>query len=212
MQAPDFGLARKILLAVLLIAPTAGFAGNAQAQTVASVSPIDDDAVFVFGGRFQTKYFEWSLLPLWTTYEDNFVLGGGYQHFFLDNDNGIRLGGEVGVAGRFGSTDPTGELWAGLVVRYDGWKLGNAMISPSLTFGLSAETGTVGIEKRHEHEWPGGDASLLIYLGPELNLSFADNPNIDYFWRIQHRSGAWGTVGNMGDGANATTVGIRYHF
>lgn len=181
-------------------------------HSVSDIDPINDNAVFVFGGRFHTRYFQWGFVPFATNYEDNYVLGAGYQHFFLNLDNDVRIGGEVGIAGRFGSDRPSGEVWAGIVTRYDGWTFDNIRISPSLTFGLSAETGTVGWEAHHVSEWTGGDATLLFYLSPELNFSSVDNPNIDYFWRIQHRSGAWGTLGNMGDGANATTVGIRYHF
>ncbi|HEV7718340.1 MAG TPA: hypothetical protein VGO70_05115 [Arsenicitalea sp.] len=201
------GSARRLLItASVVVACLAAL--PVRAETVHDIDPLDN-AVFVFGGRFHSQYFQWGFVPMFATYENNFLLGAGYQHFFLSGNN-VRIGGEVGAALRFGDSTSQ-EVWAGIVGRYDGFVLGNVRVSPAFTFGLSYETGTVGIEGTRQAMY-GGDPTILFYMGPELNLSWADNPNFEVFWRIQHRSGAWGTVGNFSDGANATTVGLRWHF
>lgn len=172
-----------------------------------------NSAAFLFGGRYHTDHME-DLLnlrgPFGVDYEDNYVLGAGYQQFFVDG-YGVKFGLEAGSAFRFG-TDASVEGWAGVVGRYDGWVIGDKVrISPALTLGLSAISNPMGIEAEREAD-EGGNATLLFYIGPEINLSWADNPNTEVFFRVQHRSGAWGRMGDMGDGANASTVGMRWHW
>ena len=54
-------------------------------------------------------------------------------------------------------------------------------------------------------------APLLYYLGPELNFSLVDHPNVEAFIRIQHRSGGYGTIAKI-DAANADALGLRWKF
>ena len=172
-----------------------------------------DKAVFVFGGRFHTQHMEDILNPLGPlglTYENNFIVGAGYQQFFLNWPQDVHIGLEAGLAGRIGESSPTFETWAGVVARYDGFVIGNKVrISPSLTFGLSAETGPVGVETLRK-QLDRGDPTVLFYIGPEISVSTLDNPNFEVFTRVQHRSGAWGRLGGMGDGANASVLGLRW--
>ncbi|SFZ85761.1 hypothetical protein SAMN02983003_2931 [Devosia enhydra] len=170
-----------------------------------------DRAVFFFGGRFHSDYFGGSFNAFGAPYETNYVLGGGYQHFF-QNWGDFRLGAEGGLALRFGEGEPTSlEAWGGVVGRYDGFVIGNTIrISPSMTFGLSAVTDTIGMETVRA-SWIESDVPVLFYLGPEISISSLDNPNLEAFWRVQHRSGAWGTIAHI-DGSNANTVGVRWKF
>lgn len=171
-----------------------------------------DNDVFAFGGRFHDNYFQYGFVPFLATYEDNYLLGVGYQHFFLHLPNDFNFGTEIGIDGRFGNSPASAEVWAGVVGRYDGWNIGDLHVAPAVTFGFSAETGAVGIEKAREVAAVDGNSRLLFFIGPELNFSTVQNPNVEAFWRIQHRSGAWGTLGDIGDSANATTLGVRFHF
>jgi hypothetical protein len=174
--------------------------------------PSYDQNVFLFGGRFTDMYFEYSFNPIAVSYENNFVLGGGYQHFLLDTPFGVRLGAEVGTSLRFGDSDPSGEIWGGVVARYDNLLQADRFtVSLAATVGVSATTGTVGVERDREIE-ENGDSSLLWYFGPEVSITPRDNPNLDFFWRLQHRSGGWESLGSMHDGANANTVGVRLKF
>ena len=167
-----------------------------------------DQAVFGFGGPVTASDDN----PFTSEYEDNFVVGAGYQHFVLEWPETLHFGGEIGLAGRFGESD-SAEIWGGVVARYDGFTLfDTARLSPALTFGLSAITSPmVGREQNNEIR-DKGDATLLFYLGPELSLSFTDHPQLELFWRVHHRSGARGTLNDMHGAANANTFGLRWRF
>lgn len=180
------------------------------AQSPENLGVGKDKAAFVFGGRYVDDYFENSFLPFIPPYENNYVLGVGYQQFFLEPLENWRIGAEVGVAARFGES-LSGEAWAGVVTRYDGWTFGDGWrISPSLTFGLSAITDTIGAEKDRVAQ-ANGNASVLFYLSPELSLGSTTDDN-EVFYRLHHRSGAWGTLGNLADGHNAHVIGLRHKF
>jgi hypothetical protein len=183
-------------------------ASSACAQSLQTKST--NDSVSLFGGRFTNQYFENSLVPFASTYEDNFLVGGFYQHFFLGNDGGLRLGVEAGAAMRIAGEQSV-ELWGGGVARYEGLHLGGINLVPAVTVGVSLETAPVGIEVARAQEM-GGDPTALFYLAPEIAMSSSDNPNVEFFYRVHHRSGAWGTLGEMRDGANAQVIGIRTRF
>ncbi len=174
-----------------------------------------DKSVFFFGGVFTAKGAEFLLHPWATEFEDNFIGGAGVSyHPFQPILGGLRAGLEAGVAIRGGlNAVPSLEGWLGVNLRYDGIVLGPVRVSPSMTAGFSAVTGTMGVEAQRERDAVGGgDAHLLFYLGPELNLSLVDAPDYEAFVRLQHRSGGNTTLGNMYDGANALVGGVRYHF
>lgn len=168
-----------------------------------------DNAVFAFGGVMARSHMGEMLLPVLVDYENNVVLGAGYQRFLWDLPYGFRVGVEAGLAGRFGEAASL-ETWAGGVARHDGLEFANGLrLSPSVTLGLSAVTRTMGMERQREI----GDnrsASVVFYFSPELALSHRDSPETEVFWRLHHRSSAWRTLG--GGSANATTVGLRHRF
>ena len=170
-----------------------------------------DDNYFLFGGVYSSDSVGETFNFIGTNYQDAYLLGGGYQHFVYGSPNGFRAGIETGVALRNGP-DVSGEVWAGIVLRSDGFVKNDAVkISASVTGGLSLITNPLNIEVARELS-RNGDSTFLFYMAPELSLSTTDNPNMEYFWRIQHRSGGWNTLGNMGEGANANTVGVRWSF
>lgn len=57
-----------------------------------------------------------------------------------------------------------------------------------------------------------GSTKVLFYLGFDLALALANFPNTELVFRIQHRSGGYGTLGGMREGNNAHVVGIRQRF
>lgn len=193
----------------------------AQAQSLfgsnpeAGLTDFDRD-VFFFGGRFQHDWI-WDTLNITANhYEDNYVIGGGYQQFFTDKWAGFRLGFEVGIAGRlsFTGADPHSfETWYGYVLRHDGIAIGDAIrIAPAISTGFSMVTDLIGIE-RVRNSWvpTNGPVTLLFYLGPEINITATAFPNWEAFFRIHHRSGLYGTIAHV-DGSNAAAVGLRYKF
>lgn len=181
------------------------------AQTDTSPIPANEDQkVFVFGGRMGASTMDEMLIPFTAEYEDALILGGGYQYYFAEPVENFKVGVEAGAAVRTGA-ETTGEVWAGAVGRYDGWVIGDAVrVSPSLTFGVSAVTDTMGAEARREAA-DGLPGDVLFYLSPEISFASTENPETEVFWRLHHRSGAWNTFGGGGT-ANATTIGIRTSF
>lgn len=169
-----------------------------------------DENVFVFGGPFTTGHFEDTFLVWEDHYESNFFAGAGYQRF-LYSYGSFKLGVEAGAGVRFGAGEPvSAEVWGGAVARLTTFSLGGLDISPSITFGLSAVTDTIGVETTRA-EANAAKTGLLYYLGPEIAISSAEHPEWEGFVRVQHRSGGYGTITNL-DGSNAATVGIRYRF
>jgi len=53
---------------------------------------------------------------------------------------------------------------------------------------------------------------MLFYLGFDLAFALASLPDTELVLRIQHRSGAYGTLGAMKEGNNANVIGIRQRF
>jgi hypothetical protein len=172
--------------------------------------PDVDQSVMVFGGAMVDENMLDAANVFGSDYEDNALIGLGYQVFPYQFGT-FSFGLEAGLAGRFGEST-SGEVWGGVVGRHDGVRLGPVRVSPSFTFGLSHVTKSQkGRERDHEQERD-GNARTLFYLGPELSLSSDKLPNTEVFWRLHHRSGAWGTLGDMHGGSNANVVGVRYKF
>ncbi|WP_108397406.1 hypothetical protein [Devosia submarina] len=177
----------------------------------ANPTPSYDSNVFFFGGVYSSESVGETFNFLGTDYQDAYLLGGGYQQFFLGEENGFRAGLEGGLALRKGP-DVSGEAWAGVVLRSDGFVQNeHVKVSASVTGGLSLITNPLDVEVAREIARD-GDSTFLFYMAPELSVSTKDNPDMEVFWRLQHRSGGWNTLGHMGEGANANTIGMRWKF
>lgn len=177
--------------------------------------PADVD-VLLFGGVMTEGDFPgWSNIPFAAPLQDNYSVGAAINREFIDLGLGFHLGGEIGLAGRFGD-GTSAEVWGGPSLRHDGFSVGPAIISFGLVMGLSAVTGPIGIERNVEVN-NDGDATLLWYLGPEVAISFDALPNTEFVSRTHHRSGAANlsflpTLGDMPDTSNANIFGIRRRF
>jgi hypothetical protein len=190
------------------------------------------NSVFAFGGRMSTTTFGDTLVfntfplatPLVSPSFDNYIIGTAYQRE-LYRYRGFVLGGEIGLADRFGnyaqccspvvlssSILNSGELWFGPAFRYDAIVLFNQLrVIPGMTFGFSATTNSIGVEREREITNP-GNARLLGYLGPEIAFSTLNMSELELVISMHHRSGADHTFGNFGEGYNANVVGLRYRF
>jgi hypothetical protein len=154
---------------------------------------------------------------------DNAIVGFAYQHDFW-RWHSIIFGFEAGIADRFGpysscckppvrgGTIHSGEIWGGLAVRHQGLRLTESLrLAPGLVVGVSAVTKTIGREREREIT-QNGDASVLIYAGPEIGLYWTGKPELELVLRLHHRSGAGTQIGKMQEGYNASVLGIRYRF
>lgn len=191
------------------------------------------NSILAFAGRLSTTDF-WSTLFLnqngSSPRYDNYIVGAAYDRDLIDLGHGFYFDVEVGIADRYGnykeccspivlsgSVVQSAELWAGPQIRYAGFLLFDVVrIGGAVTFGLSAATASIGREAQREVQDP-GNAQLLYYLGPELDISTPRIPNADFVLKLQHRSGGkevpfLPTLGNMAEGYNANVAGIRYRF
>ncbi|MGZ5545197.1 MAG: hypothetical protein ACXWIU_11020 [Limisphaerales bacterium] len=156
---------------------------------------------------------------------DNYIVGGAYQRDFLQFNSGLLIGAEIGLADRFGhysiccdtlvysnSVVQSAEFWAGASIRTQGIALFDTVrVSPGFVFGLSLISNPIGQESEHQiaHQ---GSAKALFYLGFDLAFALSKMPDTELVFRIQHRSGAYGTLGAMKEGNNANVIGIRQRF
>jgi hypothetical protein len=193
------------------------------------------NSVLVFGGRMSTEDI-WSTVLFNLNWKgsgpqfDNYIVGAAYDRDLLNFGHGFHFGVEVGIADRFGhykeccdsiiksnSIVQSAEFWAGPQLRYDGIPLFDLVrIGGGLTVGLSAATAPIGRELERQIEAP-GNARLLYYLGPEIDVSFPSLPDLEFVLKLQHRSGgaqvsSLPTLGHMAEGYNADVFGIRWRF
>jgi len=195
-----------------------------------ATQPALKQSVLVFGGRMNSGNLGDTLtfgagVPANELTYDNYIVGAAFQRDFFQFNSGILLGVEAGMADRFGHykvccntiiyTDAavhSAELWSGISFRHEGLKLFDTLrVSPGFVFGLSAISNPIGQEGEHQlvHQ---GSARVLFYLGFELAFALANQPNTELVYRIQHRSGAYGTLGGLKEGNNANVIGLRQRF
>ena len=186
-------------------------------------------SVFGFAGRTNSgnlgDTFAFGTRAPQAIFYDNYIVGAAYQRDFFQFNSGVLIGAEVGLADRFGhysiccdtisysnNVTQSAELWGGVSFRHQGVALFDAVrISPGFVFGLSAISNPIGQEGLHQIDHH-GSAKVLFYLGFDLAFALADLPNTELVFRIQHRSGAYGTLGGMKEGNNANVIGIRQRF
>lgn len=221
------------LLSAALASPNAFCADmsagvEGQSQTGASPSPPLKNSIFVFGGLLsttgigQTLRFNIDAGP--GIQYDNNIVGAAYARDWFDFGYGFFFGGEIGIADRFGSYAEccdaiiksssilnSGELWTGFRIRSEGISIGGVRISVAATGGFSYTTNSIGRERDRELAY-NGSARFLFYAGPEISVSLDSHPEWQLVYRLQHRSGANGTLGNFREGYNANVIGIRYSF
>ncbi|MGF0523780.1 hypothetical protein ACQEDT_19865 [Agrobacterium pusense] len=196
--------ARLSTAAMVALAATSSFASE-------DMTSETSEAIFGFAGAMTKEDMLKSAALIPVDYERNAVIGGGYQ-FYPYRIGNIKLGGEVGMAIRFGEGF-TGEVWAGPVARYEQIRLGERLfITPSFTAGLSLVTDAQPGREREQEIKDDGNANVLFYLGPEINVSFSEDSSTEFFWRLHHRSGGGKTLGNMKGATNANVFGVRYKF
>ncbi len=169
------------------------------------------DSVFVFGGVMLDDHLApRTFVPFASELEDSYIAGAAYERHLYELMAGFELGLEIGVAGRFGNESSV-EGWLGPSIRHRGLTIGSLTVSPGVVFGFSAVSEAIGVERVREIN-NNGDATLLFYLGPELAFKLEQLPGFEFVFRVHHRSGADGILGDMGEGHNANMFGVRKRF
>ena len=181
----------------------------AAAPALSESPPSPERNLFVFGGRITAASMSSSVDFVGVPYEDNYLLGLGLQTWSWQNSL-VDIGYEGGIAHRFGEGTTT-EIWAGVGLRCCRYQFRDVTLTPSLIVGLSHVDAPHPGREADQVARDGGDASLLFYFTPELELA-PRHADWSVFWRLHHRSGGGKTLGNMKGAANAHVLGIRLRF
>lgn len=170
-----------------------------------------ENSIHVFYGRYTSGNIWESINVYKADYESNHVLAAAYGKDLKESNLGYVIGVEIGLGLRFGDRE-TFEVWGGPSLRSHGLSLFNkAVISSSVTGGLSLIDRSIGVERMRETN-SGGNARLLFYFGFDLYMLLLEHPDWELVYRLHHRSGGSQTLGNFYDGHNANTIGIRHRF
>jgi hypothetical protein len=146
----------------------------------APATPDFNHRISLFGGKFTTQSMG-DTATFWSVdFEENHLVALAYARDMLDLAYDLRLGPEVGLASRFGCRWST-EIWAGAALRHRGIVLYDRLrLEPAITLGLSWIDRSIGIERNRE-ETQDGEATWLVYLGPELAFSLPQYPQWTIF-------------------------------
>ncbi len=201
---------RSFCVALLLPALAMSSAAAQQASRRSNPEPaLRADSILVFGDAFSKGNLQESFNPF-HPHERNYLVGIAYARDFVHLGAGFNLGGEIGYAARFGEDRGSSELWAGPALRHRGFRIGNLFtLSPALVLGFSAVTAPIGIETDREVKH-GGTASVLFRFSPEFAFRFDAWRNFELVYRIHHRSGLYGVIGDLREGSNAHVIGLRW--
>lgn len=199
----------------LCIALTFACAGPAAAQSASrrdADPPLRTQSAMLFTGVFSKGDLGQAIVDPFYPHEDNYIVGAAFALDMAKLGAGFTIGAELGLAGRFGNnTIGSSELWAGPTIRYRGFTIGDTLtIAPALILGFSVVTGSIGVESEREQKH-GGTSSLLFRFTPELAFRFKQVPNFELVYRIHHRSGLYGTLGDLREGSNAHVLGLRWY-
>ena len=188
------------------------------AKTPSNAAYLNDqyyrDITFFGGVMTEGGFPGTALVPLAGDLEDIAFAGVAFNQTFFNLGAGFKLGGEIGLGGRFGN-QVSADLWFGPSLRHHGFQIGSARLTLGATAGFSAVTSSSGIERVREIK-DDGDAAFVYYLGPEVGLVFGGLPKYEFLFRVHHRSGGANVflpaIGNMGDASNAYLIGVRRRF
>ena len=137
----------------------------------------------------------------------NELLGNSAFGSYGDN---LTVEAEIGLSDRFGKEN-LGEVWTALYLRYDGFQWNDKVYTTlALDTGVSMLTDTSKFELSRDS---GGQSSeLLHYLGPEVTFADPDNKDLEWVFRLHHRSGVFGVIDGVRAGSTFASVGVRIRF
>lgn len=155
--------------------------------------------------------FSQTVLQPWngTWGEDTFVgLAGSYRiaRFW----RWFTVEAELGTGGRFGATNG-GEIWGAFYLRFDGFPWNHLLYT-----SIAGSTGLNWVSRLPPVEAgppdrPEQDTShVLHYFAPEITVALPHLRQHEIVLRYHHRSGIFGLMNGVEDGANVIAIGYRY--
>lgn len=83
-------------------------------------------------------------------------------------------------------------------------------LDTSLGFGLGVSA--TSEEPEHERRINGSTDQVLCYMMLDFTVALPERPEWELAFRVHHRSGIWGLIGDVKGGSNYLTLGIRRRF
>lgn len=117
---------------------------------------------------------------------------------------------EIGIAGRFGSTDSV-ELWGALYLRFDGFPWREHLYTTvAVSTGLNWISRLPEAEAGPPFQPEQNTSSVLHYFAPEITFALPRHRQYALVLRYHHRSGVFGAINGVEDGSNVISLGLRY--
>jgi hypothetical protein len=117
---------------------------------------------------------------------------------------------ELGAGGRVGQTN-AGEAWGALYLRFDGFPWNHLLYT-----SVAGSTGLHWVSRLPERERGPPErrepntSNVLHYFAPEITVALPHRRQHELVLRYHHRSGIFGAMNGVDDGANAIAIGYRY--
>lgn len=126
--------------------------------------------------------------------------------------NALNIEPEFGIGKRFGDMNAA-EFWVAIVVRWTAFPWNDTIkTSIALSDGPSLAT-QVDRNERALNDGQNPTASILLnYFSPEITFALPQYPDYELLFRFHHRSGIFGLINNVHEGAQYATAGFRFHF
>lgn len=146
------------------------------------------------------------------SYGDDTVFGGGINYNLARFWRFFSVSVEGGALYRFGQTEG-GEFWANIGVSYDGFPWTDYLYTTLGVFiGPDVVTRLPAVERGTAAQPEPYSSNLLNNLSPEITFALPSSPQNAVVIRYMHRSGVFGGINNVTEGANTLTAGFRYRF
>jgi hypothetical protein len=186
--------------------------GQSPAVTPVEIEERPRNAVAVFVGRSAPTNFTQIITQPWTTkFEDTAMVSLTYNRRLFTVIDHLDIEAELGIAKRFGEADEW-EFNTGILLRWT-WFPWNDVIRTTLgisVFGPSYATGISQTEKDKSGNDKGN--RWLNFFAPELTFADPDNPELEFVFRLHHRSGIFGVYEGVDGGSTFISTGLRYRF
>jgi hypothetical protein len=173
-----------------------------------------DCKAHVYGGVFVrtglTTIAKELRTPFQWRYDSDYLVAGAVSRPVLEIGSFAQAELELGLGQRFGEQDEQ-EVWGALYLRQKKfpWN-GYVVTTVAINTGLNYATGISAKEVQRSGNLKG--SKLLHYLAPEITLAHPDYPDIEFVFRLHHRSGGYGVISDTKGGAQYATVGVRVPF
>ena len=168
------------------------------------------NGVAVFAGIYSSDVFSDIVTSPWDTKtEDIYLLSVAYSRRLATVFRHLDIEVEAGAGRRFGDNDSF-EAYAALALRWTEFPWNRHLRTTFAVYPLGPSC--VADLSPSEVSKDGRSANWLNYFALQLTFAAPSLPHLEGFFRLHHRSGAFGAINCSTNGADFLSVGARYRF